>query len=122
MEALLTMAPTARGTRVLMTRGRDTLLKGQLPPLEKVLHERAARALLEALSLWVDERLCVALYAENAESCFRFGLADELGVGARSVFYAIEMLAPRHRVARRPREAAVRDEQLTLLAKPVGAR
>lgn len=107
---------------MLMTRGRDTLLKGQLPPLEKVLHERAATALLEALSLWVDERLCVALYAENSESCFRFGLADELGVGARSVFYAVEVLAPRHRVARRPRETARPDEQLKLLAKPDGVR
>ena len=106
----------------MMTRGRDTLLKGQLPPLEKVLHKRAATALLEALSLWVDERLCVALYAENPESCFRFGLADELGVGARSVFYAVEVLAPRHRAARRPKEVAGLDEQLTLLAKPGGAQ
>lgn len=122
MDALLTIAPTPRGTRVLLTRGRDTLLRGQLPPLEKVLHVRAATALLEALSLWVDERLCVALYAENAESCFRFGLADELGVGARSVFYAVEVLAPRHRVARRPKEAARRDEQLKLLAKLDGAQ
>ena len=120
MEALLTLAPTPRGTRVLMTRGRDTLLKGHLPPLEKLIHARAATTLLEALSLWVDGRLSVALYAENLESCFRFGLTDELGVGARGVFYAVEVLAPRHRHAGRP-SGASQDEQLKLLAKPGGA-
>lgn len=124
MEALLTLAPSPRGTRVVMTRGKDTLLRGHLPPLNKLLHERAATALLEALALWVDERLCVALYAENLETCFRFGLTDELGVGARGLFYAVEVLAPRHRAKRRTPDVANRteDEQLKLLATPEAGR
>jgi hypothetical protein len=121
MEALLTLAPTPRGTRLLLTRGRDTLLKGYLPPLNKLLHPRAAATLLEALSLWVDERLCVALYAENLESCFRCGLTDELGVGARSLFYAVEVLAPRRPRVRRASAEAAQGYQLRLLAKPEGA-
>ena len=112
MDALLTLVPTQKETRVLLTRGKDTLLKGRLPPLKAVRHERAATALMEALSLWVDERLCVALYAGELESCFRFGLADELGVGARSVFYAVEL------VGRRRRGEPARDERQLALVPP----
>lgn len=121
MDALLTLAPTPRGTRLLLTRGKDTLLKGQLPPLGKLLHQRAALALLEALSLWVDARLCVALYVDDPGSCFRCGLTDELGVGARGLFYAVEVLAPRRRRPRRAHDDTGEGYQLRLLAKPDGA-
>src|SRR5438874_7679601 len=101
MEALLTLVPSPRKTRVLLTSGKNVLLRGKLPPLSKLRHERAALTLIEALSLWTDARLCVALYADDWADCFRLGLTDELGVGARSVFYAVEVLARhRHRVRR----------------------
>ena len=123
MEALLTLVPSPRKTRVLLTSGKDVLLRGKLPPLNKLFHERAVVTLLEALSLWVDGRLCVALYADERVDCFRLGLTDELGVGARSVFYAVEVLA-RTRRGRRDGsgDAIVAELQLPLIAKPGGAQ
>jgi hypothetical protein len=123
MEALLTLVPSPRKTRVLLTSGKDVLLRGKLPPLNKLFHERAVVTLLEALSLWVDGRLCVALYADERVDCFRLGLTDELGVGARSVFYAVEVLA-RARRGRRSGggDATEVEHQLQLLAKPGGAQ
>jgi hypothetical protein len=123
MEALLTLVPSPRKTRVLLTSGKDVLLRGKLPPLNKLFHERAVVTLLEALSLWVDGRLCVALYADERVDCFRLGLTDELGVGARSVFYAVEVLARSHRGRREGGDDAVVTEmQLPLIAKPGGAQ
>ena len=123
MEALLTLVPSPRKTRLLLTSGKDVLLRGKLPPLNKLFHERAVVTLLEALSLWVDGRLCVALYADERVDCFRLGLTDELGVGARSVFYAVEVLA-RTRRGRRDGsgDAIVAELQLPLIAKPGGAQ
>ena len=120
MDALLTLTPTRGTTRVLLTRGKDVLLRGTLPPLKEVFHTRAVVTFLEALALWTDARLCVALYADNEEDCFRLNLTDELGVGARGVFWAVEVLGRRPR--RRRRVAADVVEQLPLAAAPGGAR
>jgi hypothetical protein len=124
MEALLTLVPSQRKTRVLLTSGKDVLLRGKLPPLNKLFHERAVVTLLEALSLWVDGRLCVALYADERVDCFRLGLTDELGVGARNVFYAVEVLARNRRGQRGGGGdgAGGADQQLPLLARPGGAQ
>lgn len=121
MEALLTLIPSRGETRLLLTSGKDVLLRGKLPPLKEVFHARAVVTLLEALALWTDARLSVALYAENLGDCFRLDLTDELGVGARGVFYAVEVLARRPRGRRRTfAERGV--EQLPLVAWPGGAR
>lgn len=121
MDALLTLTPSRGTTRVLLTRGKDVLLRGKLPALKEVFHERAVVTLLEALALWTDARLCVALYADDEGDCFRLNLTDELGVGARGVFYAVEVLA-RSRRRRRRVVADVGVEQLALVARPGGAR
>lgn len=121
MDALLTLIPTRGTTRVLLTRGKDVLLRGKLPPLKEVFHTRAVVTLLEALALWTDARLCVALYADDEGDYFRLNLTDELGVGARGVFYAVEVLA---RSPRRRRRVVtdVGIEQLALVARPGGER
>lgn len=75
-----------------VTLGMGEVLRASLPPLWQVKHRRAVIALLEALSLWADGRVCVALSADDAESCFRLDLIDALGVGTRSVFHAIEVV------------------------------
>ena len=121
MEALLTLIPSRGKTRLLLTSGKDVLLRGKLPPLNKVVHTRAVVTLLEALALWTDARLCVALYADELGDSFRLDLTDELGVGARGVYYAVEVLA---RSPRRRRRAVAEGgtEQLRLVAEPGGAR
>jgi hypothetical protein len=87
------MRATAKQTRLVVTAGEKVVLRASLPPLAKVAHERAAKVLLEALSLWLDEKLCVALCAGDEVNCFRFDLTDELGVGAQGIYYAIEVVA-----------------------------
>lgn len=123
MQPYVTMVPSSKRTRVLLTLGPDELLRANLPPLSTVRHERAAKALLEALSYWMDARLCVALSAAESEDYFRFDLTDEMGVGARSVFYAVEVVTsgPRRRGRRIRGVGDFREvRQLSLLAGPGG--
>ncbi|MGQ0508791.1 MAG: hypothetical protein ACT4TC_26110, partial [Myxococcaceae bacterium] len=72
MEPVVTFVPSPTRTRVLLTRGSQKLLRASLPPLTQLRHHQAAKRLLEALSLWMDARLCVALYAAEPESCFDY--------------------------------------------------
>jgi hypothetical protein len=121
MDALLTLRPSRGKTSLLLTSGKDVLLRGKLPPLKEIFHARAVVTLLEALALWTDARLCVALYADDLGDCFRLDLTDELGVGARGVYYAVEVRARHPRGHRRTvAEGAVK--QLPLVAGPGGAR
>ncbi len=92
METWVELNSTSKRTRVVVRAGDTVVLRARLPPLSTVRHSRAVTTLLEALSLWVDGRLCVALSATSLDDCFRFDLTDELGVGARSVFYAVEVV------------------------------
>jgi len=112
---------TSKRTRVVVTLEDAVVLRANLPPLASVRHARAVTALLEALSLWTDERLCVALSAADLGDCFRCDLADEMGVGARSVYYAVELVkrAPRRRPAATEARAS---RQLALVAPQGGAR
>jgi hypothetical protein len=94
------LSPTAKRTRLLVSHGPDELLRAILPPPPQVRHERAAATLLEGLSLWLDTRLAVVLSVDAREAGFCLGLTDELGVGAQSVFYRVEV-AERGRRRRR---------------------
>lgn len=120
MKTWVMMTATAKQTRMVVTTGEKVMLRASLPPLAKVVHERAAKVLLEALSLWLDEELCVALCADDTVNCFRFDLADEGGAGAHTVYYTIEIVARKQR-ARGGAEAGDVG-QLTLVAGPGWAR
>ena len=122
MKTWVELNATSKRTRVVVTLGGAVVLRANLPPLTSVRHTRAVTTLLEALSLWMDERLCVALSAESLDACFRFELADEMGVGVRSVYYAVELVrrAPRRR--RRAAPDARAAWQLALVAPLGGAR
>jgi hypothetical protein len=85
------LSPTTKWTRVLVSQGPDELLRAILPPPSQVRHERAVATLLEGLSLWLDTRLAVALSVDAKEVGFCLGLTDELGMGARSVFYHVDV-------------------------------
>jgi len=121
MEPLVTLASAAARTRLLVTVGPDEVLRARLPRLDQVRNERAVKTLLEGLSLWLDQRLCVALSAAEPEDSWRLQLTDELGVGARSVFYAVEVVERRRRY-RGTRLRGLGDfrelHQLALLARP----
>jgi hypothetical protein len=118
---LVTLATAATRTRLLVTVGPDEVLRARLPHLDQVRNERAVRTLLEGLSLWLDQRLCVVLSADGWEDYYRLELADELGVGARSVHYAVEVVERRRRY-RGTRLRGLGDfralHQLALLAAP----
>jgi hypothetical protein len=120
-EPLVTLASTASRTRLLVMVGPDEVLRASLPRLEQVRNEQAVKVLLEGLSLWLNQRLCVALSADESADYFRLDLTDELGVGARSVYYAVEVVERRHRY-RGTRLRGVGDfrevHQLALLARP----
>lgn len=93
----VTISPTSLRTRLLLTCGEDELLRAVLPPPSGVMHERAAATVLEGLSLWLDDSLRVVLSVAEKENSFCLGLTDELGAGMRSVYYAVEVTAPRGR-------------------------
>jgi hypothetical protein len=93
----VTIAPSALRTRILLTHGGDELLRAVLPPPSRALHERSAATLLEGLSLWLDASLRVVLSVAEKDSSFCLGLTDELGCGLRSLYYAVEVTAPRGR-------------------------
>ena len=85
------LVPSETRTRLLVMRGQDEVLRAELPPLSKVAHENAVKRLLEGLSLWLDQRVCVALSVRERDvDSFRLDLVDELGAGARSLYYAVE--------------------------------
>ena len=87
----LLLSPSSKWTKVLLTHGPDELLKALLPPPSHVRHERAAATLLEALALWLDTTLPVALCVDAQDAGFCLGLTDEMGVGTRSVYYRVEV-------------------------------
>ena len=122
MKTWVLVTATQKRTRVVVSMGDAVVLRANLPPLSTVRNARAATTLLEALSLWADERLCVALCAENLDICFRCDLTDEMGLGARSVYYAVELV--KHEPRRRSLRAgdAGKPQQLALVAPPDGAR
>lgn len=123
MKTWVALNSTSKRTRVVVTLGDAVVLRASLPPLATVRHTTAVTALLEALSLWTDERLCVALFADDVGSCFRCALTDELGLGARSVYYAVELVKrePRRRRSR-PAGKVGEAQQLVLVAPLDGAR
>lgn len=94
------LSPSAKWTRVLLSHGPDELLRAILPPPSQVRHERAATTLLEGLSLWLDTTVPVVLSVDAQQASFCLGLTDEMGLGARSVFYRVEV-AERARRRRR---------------------
>ena len=86
------LVPSETRTRVLLMQGQDELLRAVLPPMSKLRNQQSVTRLLEGLSLWMDQRVCVALCAAELGDSSRLGLTDELGAGARGVHFAVEPL------------------------------
>jgi hypothetical protein len=91
----LLMMPSKQHTRLMLLRGSQELLRAVLPPLTHVRQPRAVGTLLEALALWADSRVRVVLCANATAHTYWLGLTDARGCGARSVFYEVQVVAPR---------------------------
>ncbi|WP_437599124.1 hypothetical protein [Sorangium sp. So ce590] len=90
---MVRLSPEPTRTRLLITQGPKDIGKVILPPAPLV-HPRAAATLLEGLSLFVGERLCVVLCVdEQSTSSCELGLLDGLGYGERNVFYEVGVAA-----------------------------
>src|SRR5262245_28345438 len=93
MNTLVRLSAETTRTRVLITQGQTDIAKAILPPSSSA-HPRAMATLLEGLSLFLNERLCVVLCVdEHSASCGSLGLLDGLGFGERSVFYEVGVAA-----------------------------
>jgi hypothetical protein len=101
MDYTVAMMPSATRTRVLVSQGPDELLRAVLPPPASVHHEQAAIRLLEGLALWLSAKLHVVLCVDDKDAAFCLGLTDELGIGARSIYFDVEVRSPRGRRRRR---------------------
>ena len=95
------LSPTSKWTRVLVSHGPDELLRAVLPPPSQVQNGRAGAVLVEAISLWLDTKLRVALCVGAGEGGTCLGLV----AGGRSLFGDVEVI---ELGARRRRGARIR--------------
>jgi hypothetical protein len=101
-KILVRLSAEPTRTRMLMTHGTRDIGKAVLPPVSA--HPRATATLLEGLSLFVGERLCVVLCVDDrSSSSASLGLLDALGCSERSVFYDVGIAT---RLCRRDRRRA----------------
>lgn len=105
MTCTVVMVPSSTRTRMLVTTGPDELVRAVLPSPAQLRHERATTTLLEGLALWLDTKLHVVLSVDAAEAGCCLGLTDALGLGARSLFFDVEV---RDRRTRRRRGQRIR--------------
>jgi hypothetical protein len=101
MNTLVRLSAEPTQTRVLITQGSRDIGKAILPPSGSA-HPRATATLLEGLSLYMNERLCVVLSVDEwSASSDSLGILDALGHGERSVFYEVAVAARLSRASRR---------------------
>lgn len=90
--------PTTTATRLLLLEGDQELLRAALPPPPSCASLlRAAPTLCEALALWLDQPLSVALCAQPWDGLSGLGLCDDFGFGVKTLHYEVEVLDPRSR-------------------------
>jgi len=107
-NTLVRLSAEPTRTRLLITQGATDIGKAILPPSSSA-HPRATAMLLEGLSLFLNERLCVVLCVdEQSTSSCSLGLLDALGYGERSLFYEVGVAARVSRRDQRRAERAVR--------------
>jgi hypothetical protein len=92
--------PSPTSTRLLLIHNERELLRAALPPPTQA-HHRAAPTLCEALALWLQHPLHVALYADAQGTSSALTLCDGFGFGEHRVHYDVEVLDPGRK--RRPR-------------------
>jgi hypothetical protein len=102
-HVVATIVPTTTETKLLVTVGRDEVLKARLGPAAKV-HRSAAPMLIEAIARWYEQRVYVVISAAGDVISDDLGLADGLGYGTQTLHYEVEWVDPRdHHRGRRLR-------------------
>lgn len=101
-DLLVTMVPTRSETRLLVTVGRDEVMKARLGPADQS-HPRAAPMLLEAIALWYQRRVHAVISVGADAVSSDLGLADGLGYGVETVHYEVAWVDPRALRGRRVR-------------------
>ena len=97
MERLIvTIEPLPRETRVLVMAGRDEVMRAILGPTT-ASHPRAVPTLLEGLALWHQQALSVVLCADVEACSSATRMLDDLGFGAKTVHYEVEVALRAHR-------------------------
>jgi hypothetical protein len=91
MSYTVVIIPSPTRTRVLVSHGRDEVLRAILPPPSSVRHGRATTSFLEGLAQWFDAKLRVVLCVDERAAGSCLALTDELGVGLRSVYFDVEV-------------------------------
>jgi hypothetical protein len=89
-ELVMTIAATARETRILLTQGPDEMMKARLRAVSTPAHRFAGPMLCEAMALWHDQRVRAVVSAESEEILFALGLCDGLGIAHATLHYVVE--------------------------------
>lgn len=90
----LVLQATPMQTRLLLTSCEGERVRAVLPP-PGLGHPRAARKLLEGLSLWLGRPLSVVLCADDLALSCALGLCDDQGHGRNTVHYGVAVLESR---------------------------
>ena len=91
-------SPGAHGTRVLVTRGQEILLKARLSP--GPAHPRAAQWLMEAIALWEGAPVHAVISADAQRDGYGSRFWDAVGMDFGGALYSLGLGDPersRHR-------------------------
>jgi hypothetical protein len=77
-------------TRILVQDGPSDLMIAKLGPLRGI-HRYALRSLLEGIALWFQEQVHVVLCVDE-DLWFSHDLVDELGIGAETLHFRVEVV------------------------------
>jgi hypothetical protein len=91
-ELVMTIAATARETRVLLMHGPDEVMKARLRGVATPAHRFAGPMLCESMALWHDQRVRAVVSAESEDVLFGLGLCDGLGVARATLHYVVQPL------------------------------
>jgi hypothetical protein len=97
-DLLVTIVPTRSETRILVTVGRDEVMKARLTP-PSVTFPNAAPRLLEAIALWYQSRVHAVVSADG-DVGWDLGLLDGVRRGAPYSVEWIDACAPHGRGGR----------------------
>ena len=97
----LVVKPSTTATRLLLTHNEHEILRAVLPSPSEA-HWRAAPMLCEALAMWLQHPLSVALYADVQGTASALTLCDGFGFGDHRLHYEVEVIDPGRRRPPRP--------------------